>query len=51
MGTFHFVPFVGHTGTFHFVPFVPYWQFYTNGIKYFNIEGPNKETVEFSQYL
>ena len=31
--------------TIHFLPF------YTNGIKYFNIEGPNKEVVEFSQYL
>ena len=29
----------------HFLPF------YTNGIKYFNIQGPNNETVEFSQYL
>lgn len=27
---------------------LPYW---TNGIKYFTIEGPNKERVEFSQYL
>lgn len=27
---------------------LPYW---TNGIKYVTIEGPNKERVEFSQYL
>ena len=28
--------------------FLPFWE---NGVKYFNITGPNCETVEFSQYL
>ena len=27
---------------------LPFW---TNGVKFFTIEGPNKEKVEFSQYL
>ena len=31
--------------TIHFLPF---WE---NGVKFFTIEGPNKEQVEFSQYL
>ena len=31
--------------TIHFLPF---WK---NGVKFFTIEGPNKENVEFSQYL
>lgn len=31
--------------TIHFLPF---WE---NGVKFFIIEGPNKEKVEFSQYL
>ncbi len=26
-------------------------DFWSNGVKYFTIEGPNKEKVEFSQYL
>ena len=30
------------------VHFLPYWE---NGVKFFTIEGPNKEKVEFSQYL
>lgn len=28
--------------------FLPFWK---NGVRFFNIEGPNGETVEFSQYL
>ena len=31
--------------TIHLLPF---WE---NGVKFFTIEGPNKEKVEFSQYL
>lgn len=27
---------------------LPFW---TNGVKFFKIEGPNKEIIEFSQYL
>lgn len=31
--------------TIHFLPF---WE---NGVKFFTIEGPNEEKIEFSQYL
>ena len=31
--------------TIHFLPF---WE---NGVQFFTIEGPNKEKIEFSQYL
>ena len=31
--------------TLHYLPF---WE---NGVRFFTIEGPNKEKVEFSQYL
>ena len=30
------------------VHFLPFWE---NGVKFFTIERPNKEKVEFSQYL
>ena len=30
------------------VHFLPFWE---NGVKFFTIEGPNKEKVEFSQYF
>ena len=30
------------------IHFLPYWE---KGIRYFTIEGPNKERIEFSQYL
>jgi len=30
------------------IHFLPFWE---NGVKFFTIEGPNKERVEFSQYL
>lgn len=30
------------------IHFLPFWE---NGVKYFTIEGPNKEKIEFSQYL
>ena len=30
------------------IHFLPFWE---NGVKYFTIEGPNKEKVEFSQRL
>lgn len=30
------------------VHFLPFWD---NGVKFFTIEGPNKERIEFSQYL
>ena len=30
------------------IHFLPFWE---TGVKFFTIEGPNKEKVEFSQYL
>lgn len=30
------------------IHFLPFWD---NGVKFFTIEGPNKEKIEFSQYL
>lgn len=30
------------------IHFLPFWE---NGVKFFTIEGPNKERIEFSQYL
>lgn len=30
------------------VHFLPFWE---NGVRFFTIEGPNREKVEFSQYL
>lgn len=30
------------------INFLPFWE---NGVRFFTIEGPNKEKVEFSQYL
>ena len=30
------------------IQFLPFWE---NGVKFFTIVGPNKEKVEFSQYL
>lgn len=30
------------------VHFLPFWD---NGVKFFTIEGPNKEKIEFAQYL
>lgn len=30
------------------VHFLPFWD---NGVKFFTIEGPNKEKIEFGQYL
>ncbi len=30
------------------IHFLPFWE---KGVKFFTIEGPNKERIEFSQYL
>ncbi len=30
------------------IDFLPFWE---NGVRFFTIEGPNKEKIEFSQYL
>ena len=42
---FHLAGLNSTQDTIHFLPF---WE---NGVKFFTIEGPNKEKVEFSQYL
>ena len=34
-----------------YFPTAPFSSFLGNGVKFFTIEGPNKEKVEFSQYL
>lgn len=39
---------MGLNNTQDSVHFLPFWD---NGVKFFTIEGPNKERVEFSQYL
>ena len=33
---------------FHTIHRLPFWK---NGVRYFTIEGPNGEKIEFSQYL
>ena len=30
------------------IQFLPFWE---NGVKFFTLMGPNKEKIEFSQYL
>ena len=30
------------------IQFLPFWE---NGVKFFTLTGPNKEKIEFSQYL
>lgn len=30
------------------IHYLPFWE---NGVKYFKIDGPNKESIEFSQFL
>ena len=36
------------TTTKDILHFLPFWE---NGVRFFTIEGPNKEKIEFSQYL
>ena len=45
---YQFVTEVGLNTTQDRIHFLPFWE---NGVKFFTIEGPNKEKVEFSQYL
>ena len=47
-GAFDFVCSRGLNNTQDEIHFLPYWN---NGIKYFTIEGPSGERIEFSQYL
>ena len=38
----------GMNTTNDIIHFFPFWE---NGVRFFTIEGPNKEKIEFSQYL
>lgn len=46
--TWKFINESGLNTTKDTIHFLPFWS---NGVKFFNIEGPNKERIEFSQYL
>ncbi|MDO4156933.1 MAG: VOC family protein [Oscillospiraceae bacterium] len=43
-----FVNAKGMNNTNDVIHFIPFWE---NGVKFFKIEGPNKEMIEFSQML
>lgn len=43
-----FVNAKGLNNTNDVIHFIPFWE---NGVKFFKIEGPNKEMIEFSQIL
>ena len=45
---FRYINESGLNSTQDTIHFLPFWE---NGVKFFTIEGPNKEKVEFSQYL
>ena len=45
---FKYINEAGLNSTQDTIHFLPFWE---NGVKFFTIEGPNKEKVEFSQYL
>ena len=45
---FQYINEAGLNSTQDTIHFLPFWE---NGVKFFTIEGPNKEKVEFSQYL
>lgn len=46
--TWEFINEAGLNTTNDTIHFLSFWS---NGVKFFTIEGPNKERVEFSQYL
>ena len=46
--TWKFINESGLNTTQDTIHFLPFWS---NGVKFFTIEGPNKERIEFSQYL
>ena len=46
--TWKFINESGLNTTKDTIHFLPFWS---NGVKFFTIEGPNKERIEFSQYL
>ena len=45
---FRYINEAGLNSTQDTIHFLPFWE---NGVKFFTIEGPNKEKVEFGQYL
>lgn len=45
---FDFINENGLSNTSDVIHFLPFWK---NGVKFFTIEGPNLERIEFSQYL
>lgn len=45
---FDFINEIGLNNTSDVIHFLPFWK---NGVKFFTIEGPNLERIEFSQYL
>ena len=51
--TVHFLPFWTNDSVKHSIYDITTFgeMFWENGVKFFTIEGPNKEKVEFSQYL
>lgn len=46
--TYELISQEGLNSTQDTIHFLPFWE---NGVKFFTIEGPNKEKIEFSQYL
>ena len=46
--TYHAVHKLGYQELENGIQFLPFWK---NGVKFFTIEGPNKEKLEFSQML
>lgn len=46
--TYQYMAQEGLNTTYNTIHFLPFWE---NGVKFFTIEGPNKEKIEFSQYL
>lgn len=46
--TYIYINEVGMNTTQDTIHFLPFWE---KGVKFFTIEGPNKEKIEFSQFL
>ena len=46
--TYTFIESKGLNTTRDTIHFLPFWE---NGVRFFTIEGPNKEKIEFSQYI
>ncbi len=46
--TYEYIKSINLNTTNDEIHFLPFWE---NGVNFFTIEGPNKEKIEFSQYL